>query len=98
MYCHELKSVEITKRKRCVRCRWCGEKIEIGDKAQYRVYTFDGFQTEYLHRECYSAMGRAKEEMHPDDYYYFCSEGWEECSFFRGTTRSRDSISFGEGE
>ncbi len=34
-------------------CEWCNEKIEIGEKADYRAYVFDGdFNNGYMHMEC----------------------------------------------
>ncbi len=39
------------------RCAWCGERILVGDKAQYRASIWEGeFQTDYMHPECYQAL------------------------------------------
>jgi hypothetical protein len=38
-------------------CAWCGEKINIGDKAVSRAYKFEGsFLSDYLHPECWGAL------------------------------------------
>ena len=51
-----LKNKEVSARKPHV-CEWCGEKIDIGERTQYRVYVFQGdFVTGYQHTECYEAM------------------------------------------
>ena len=86
----EIQSKEVTKRKKSTRCMWCGEKIEIGDRANYRAYIFDGFQTEYNHPECFEAMGNLMHDVSRDDYYDYCQDGWEPMSWFRGTTKSRN--------
>jgi hypothetical protein len=39
------------------RCEWCGEKIESGDFAKYRVTIWEGeFMTDYMHPECFDAL------------------------------------------
>lgn len=75
-----LKDKEVTTRKRH-RCEWCGELIESGERAQYRVYIFEGFTTGYMHLECREAM---------DDYpdKRDLADGWMEGDFKRGSTES----------
>lgn len=51
-----LKDKEVKVRK-VHNCIWCSQSIIKGEKAQYRVYRFDGeFQADYMHPECYNAM------------------------------------------
>lgn len=51
-----LKDKVVTPKKRHW-CAWCCEWCEIGVKAHYRAYHFDGeFQTDYMHPECRKAM------------------------------------------
>ena len=50
-------------------CVWCGEEIQNGEKAYYRVYIFDGeFMTDYLHIECHDATYKA--DVDPDEGFY----------------------------
>jgi len=38
-------------------CEWCEQRILSGEKAQYRVYIFDGdFNSGHMHLECFEAM------------------------------------------
>lgn len=54
-----LKDKPVVPRKRH-RCAWCCEWCEVGEPARYRAYRFDGeFQTDYMHPECYDAMGKS---------------------------------------
>jgi len=62
-----LKDKEVTVKKRH-RCCWCNEWIEVNDKARYRVYVFDGFQQDYLHPECYEALGESSKEIDEDGF------------------------------
>lgn len=59
--------------------------INIGDKAQVRVYVYDGdFHYEKMHPECYAAMmDMFKTKKYRDDLEF------EECSFKRGTSQNR---------
>jgi hypothetical protein len=74
MYYQEIQSKEVTVRKDH-RCSWCGERIPAGQRAHYRAYTFDGFQTDYMHPECHDAM-----ENHHD-----LEDGFNEGGFKRGS-------------
>lgn len=58
------------------RCAWCGEQIEKGSRAQYRVYIFEDFVSEHLHPECYNAMCT-----YPSDL----EDGYDIGTFKRGT-------------
>ncbi len=50
----QCKSVTARK-KHC--CEWCGQAIEKGDKAQYRVYVFDNdIVHDWQHPDCFEAM------------------------------------------
>lgn len=72
-----LQNKEVICRKRH-RCCWCNEWIEIKDKARYRVYIFDEFQSDYMHPECYDAMYESRHEINDD--------GFEMGMFERGKT------------
>ena len=80
----ELKCKEVTVRK-AKRCEWCPEMISIGEKAQVRVYVYDGdFHDEKMHPECYAAMlNMFRTRRYGDDTEF------EECSFKRGTSEQR---------
>lgn len=72
----ELECRELTTRKER-QCPWCAELIQPRERAQLRVYLFEGdFQREYLHPECYAAMLNA-------DPYRLC-EGFFEGEYPRG--------------
>lgn len=59
------------------RCGWCAHTIVKRDKAQARTYVFDGeFQSDWMHPECYEAMGRSDREA--------VCEGWMPGDFERG--------------
>ena len=63
------------------RCAWCGEHIKIAETAIYRAYTFDGFQWDWMHSECYQAMG---ETPHDD-----VDEGFLPGNYKRGSAEPR---------
>lgn len=70
------KLVKVKKPRRCV---WCGEAIPVGGQARYRAYVFDGFQTDYMHPECYEAM--ADSDWRAIDPL---GDGWTEGMYQRG--------------
>lgn len=74
----ELKTKEVTVRKRR-QCEWCGEVIEVGERAWYRVYVYDGFATGYQHPECFDAMSNAPYDLNENLIY-----GWHPGDFVRG--------------
>ena len=76
------KTVKVRKRHRCC---WCGEHINIGELAEYRVYIFDGFTYDYMHPECRDAM---------DSMDWYGDDGFEEYFFQRGTTEERKYVEF----
>ncbi len=80
----ELKCKEIKSRK-AKQCIWCGEKIDIGQMAQARVYIYDGdFHDERSHPECWKAqLEYWSKNKNSDDNEY------EPCQFKRGTTESK---------
>ena len=48
---------KIVKCRKRHRCAWCGQWINDGESAFYRVYRFDGeFLTDYQHPECHEAL------------------------------------------
>lgn len=52
----EIKCLEVQCR-RNHGCEWCNETVSKGEKAQYRVYVFEGdFNTGWMHPECWRAM------------------------------------------
>lgn len=54
-----LQHKEVKCRKRHV-CIWCGEDINMGDKAMYFSGIYEGdFQSHYMHPECDSAASRS---------------------------------------
>ena len=64
----ELTSKQVKCRKKH-RCDWCGEVIEASYEAHYRTGIHDGeFFTEYMHPECWDALG--KSDLGYDDNYY----------------------------
>lgn len=72
----EIKNREVTVRKAHM-CGWCGYSILKGERAQYRTYVFDGdLTTDWMHLECYAAMGESANE-------YLC-DGWMPGDFERG--------------
>jgi len=75
----EIQNKQVTTR-RVHNCAWCGEQIQIGEAAQYRVYIFDGFQTDYLHPECKEAMNT-----YPD----YLGDGFIQGEFKRGSHDER---------
>jgi hypothetical protein len=77
----EIESKEVKIRKLCL-CNWCGEKINIGEKAQSRAYVFKGyFNRDKLHPECFKAM---------DNFSWKYSDGeFEPHEFKRGTCESK---------
>ena len=80
-YYVELRSKDVTARKEH-RCVWCGELIEVGETARYRVYTFDGeFANDWMHPECHAAMLKAP--------YELVEEGWAPGEFKRGSNEER---------
>lgn len=65
----EIRSNAVTVRKPHA-CVWCGQRINVGEAAQYRAYVFDGdFQHDWMHPECHHAM-----ETYPDQEYLW--DGW----------------------
>lgn len=63
----EFKNKEVKCRKKH-NCSWCGEIIEIGEKAQHRVGKYYGdFYSDYFHPECNEAI--LKSELLPDEEY-----------------------------
>lgn len=74
----DLKSKEVCCRK-SHRCAWCDEVINAGERAHCRVYIFDGFTTDYMHLECYEAMGNYPDMRDLED-------GWMAGDFKRGST------------
>jgi hypothetical protein len=76
----EIENRLVLKTKKDHQCAWCGEKIKSGESAQYRVYVFDDFTRDWMHPECYGAMGKLPR----DDWAY--QEGWMPGDFKRGTT------------
>ena len=74
----ELKNKEVICAKMHV-CGWCGEWIDIGEKAQYRVYKWEGdFVDGHEHPECYQAMLTLD--------YRDAQEGWMPGDYKRGST------------
>lgn len=73
---HLIRCVEITTRK-AARCEWCAHVIGKGERAQLRVYVFDGqFNNGRMHPECYKAYTES-------DTSVIC-EGWMAGDFERG--------------
>ena len=73
----ELQTHEVTTRK-IHKCEWCGETINVGERAQYRAYIFDGnFTSVWQHPECYTAMSESD--------WLLLAEGWERGEFERGS-------------
>ena len=78
----ELQSKVVKARKPHV-CVWCGERIEVGESAQYRVYINEGdFQSDYLHPECNSAAYKV------DDL----EDGFDPYSFQRGSELEKGEL------
>ncbi len=76
-YYVELRSKDVTVSKDHP-CIWCGELIEVGKTARYRVYTFDDeFASDWMHPECLKAMQSAP----PDE----AEDGWYPGEFKRGS-------------
>lgn len=72
----QLKDKEVTCKKPHV-CAWCGQSIQQGQRANYRVAIWEGeFMDEYMHPECYQALCAS------DDV----SEGFEAHAQLRGKT------------
>ena len=72
----EIRCAEITTRKPD-RCEWCIQRINKGERAQLRVYVFDGgFTNGRMHPECYKAFSASENEA-------LC-EGWIPGDFERG--------------
>ena len=78
----ECKEVKV---RRSMRCTWCPDMINIGDKAHVRSYVYDGdVHYEKMHPECYKAMLEFfKTSKYKDDLEF------EEFQFKRGTIESR---------
>jgi len=72
-------SHQVTTRK-LHRCGWCNELIPKGTPGIWaRSYIFvDGPQSDWMHPECYDAMG----ELDPGEL----SDGWMPGEFLRGST------------
>lgn len=72
-----------TRRVKCRKphqCDWCGERIHVGELADYRVYIFCGdFTTGHQHPECHDAMNAVEIDDLPP-------EGWIAGDFKRGLT------------
>lgn len=51
-----LKLRHIRATKKCHRCIWCGGAIRINHQAVYRVTTYDEFQSDYWHAECWAVQ------------------------------------------
>lgn len=52
-----IREKEVTTRKR-THCVWCGERIEKGERAQYRTCRMDGdLMSDHMHPECWDASG-----------------------------------------
>ena len=78
----EIRDKQVTVRKDH-QCGWCGEKINRGEKAQYRFYLWEGDPvSEWQHPECHTAMLAAP----PDHPLY--DGGYEMGEFHRGTCES----------
>lgn len=74
----EVQNKSVTCRKKH-RCEWCAGRIEVGERAQYRAYRFDGdFHAAYMHPECHHAMLKSP--------LSDIEEGWTEGDFERGAT------------
>lgn len=82
MHC-ELKNKTIKAVKKDRECAWCAEPINKGESAQYRVYIYEGFRTDWMHPECASAMNRTEEDL---------SEGFMPGDFPRGNSISWDEL------
>lgn len=75
IYGLKCKSVKVRKRHRCV---WCGEYIEVGEPAQYRVYVYDdNFCSDHYHPDCWEALNTYPWDSHDD--------GFDEFTFKRGS-------------
>lgn len=60
-------------------CEWCGTRINAGERANYRAYTFDGdFMSGHMHPECHEAM-----RTYPDQNDLM--DGWTPGTFCRGS-------------
>lgn len=60
----EIRSDEVKCRKSHA-CEWCGELINVGEKAFSRAYMWEGdFHSDYMHPECVQGMRKSdREEM-----------------------------------
>ena len=77
------KRVKVRKPHQCV---WCGEGINIGESAKYRVYIFEGdFNADYYHLECIAATDSITNWA---DY----DEGFEPHAFVRGSAIRKDEV------
>jgi hypothetical protein len=79
-------------------CVWCNEKILLGEKHVKEVGTYDGFQSNRWHNECYNAAVKAFKEN--DDYEFephSCKRGTsEELKFMKPETLQKASSILGQ--
>ena len=91
----ELNSKKVKTRKNHT-CAWCGEKINVGEAADYRAYKYEGdFHTDYMHEECTNGMKRSMDdkELREDLIDY----GFETGGQFRGgLLASREAAAWSE--
>ena len=52
----ELRLRDIKRMRKAQQCIWCSEQILLGMPATYRVAIDKGFQADYFHPECFTAM------------------------------------------
>lgn len=75
---HEFVNKEVTCRK-SHSCGWCAERVDVGERARYREYLFDGqWVHDHMHMECYNAM--------MDTPMIELQDGWMPGDYLRGLT------------
>ena len=80
----DLKSVPVKAVRKRRECAWCGNWINQGEPAQYRVYVFDGLQRDWMHPECAAGMEACDDDLSegfmPGDYPRGSSIAWDDLS------------------